>query len=84
MYGIECQAFPTIHGILSVEYYGVPPKVHDGICVTLLISISDKSGQLPVIDKTDDYDWHEIQNPGLMTTVKARTEEGMCVPLIDL
>ena len=29
----------TINGILSVEYNGQPQHVHDGLCVTLLVSI---------------------------------------------
>ena len=52
--------------------------------MTLLISISDKSGHLPVVHKMDDYDWHVITDPGLITTVNARSGDEMCVPLIDL
>ena len=73
---------PNIHGILSVEYNGNPPKEHDGVCITILVSITNKDGKLPEIDNKEDYDWHALSNKELSKAVTERKE--LCIPLIDI
>lgn len=73
---------PAIHGILSVEYNGKPAKEHDGMCMTILITLTNKDGKIPDIANADGYEWHVLTNEELARAVTSRKE--LCIPLIDI
>ena len=76
------QLRPNIHGILSVEYNGIPASEHDGICITILVSVTNKEGNIPEVDNKEGYDWHRLSNEELSKAVIDR--RGLCIPLIDI
>jgi len=45
------------HGILSVEYNGVPAGQHDGMTLNLLVSVRQPLEDVVIIDK---YEWKEV------------------------
>ncbi len=73
---------PSIHGILSVEYNGKPAKEHDGMCLTILVTLTNNDGQVPEIENKEDYDWHRLSGEELAKGVADRRER--CIPLIDI
>ena len=76
------QLRPNIHGILSVEYNGIPTKEHDGICITILVSVTNNEGKIPEVDNKEGYDWYLVSNEELSKAVSGRRE--LCIPLIDI
>ena len=74
------QVHPNIHGLLSVEYNGKPAKIHDGICLTILVSVVSSGRQAPVVNNKENYDWHIINSKELSLAIKRR--QTRCIPLL--
>ncbi len=73
---------PCVHGVLSVEYDGKPAKDHDGICITVLITVVNKDGKAPDADDKENFDWQPLSSEDLSKAVLERRD--LCVPLIDI
>ncbi|XP_063225629.1 8-oxo-dGDP phosphatase NUDT18 [Bacillus rossius redtenbacheri] len=65
------------HGILSVEHSGKPEGVHDGVCLTVLVSFRVPLEDVGIIDK---YTWLEVSQD-LGNELIGRLRRNLAVPL---
>jgi len=65
------------HGILSVEYNGIPAAAHDGMCLNILVSIRQPLEEVMLIDK---YSWKET-SPSIGDDLITRLAKNLTVPL---
>ena len=73
---------PHVCGLLSVEHCGVPKGKHDGMCVTILVTVTSKTGNLDLL--TSDYTWCFLHDPDLLLGVRNRLAKQKIVTFINL
>lgn len=64
-------------GVLSVEHKGNPPKEHDGMCLSILVSCKDA---LEDVDLTHEFTWLEVSKE-LSEALLKKTEKNMILNL---
>lgn len=73
-------------GVLAVEHVGKPEREHDGICISLLLSVRTESSQnheLPKISNTKHYEWVKINEP-TSSALTQKVENDQIVKLLML
>jgi hypothetical protein len=50
---------PVVHGILSLEFDGRPAHLHDGFCVTVLLSLT--TGALSA-ETSANFSWKDVED----------------------
>ncbi|GAB6032555.1 hypothetical protein CHUAL_011447 [Chamberlinius hualienensis] len=65
------------HGLLSMEHSGKPSYEHDGMCLTILISVR---AALEDVNLSDGYTWLELST-GVGNSILDRVAKNMTVPL---
>ncbi|XP_023238653.1 8-oxo-dGDP phosphatase NUDT18-like [Centruroides sculpturatus] len=65
------------HGVLSVEHNGDPPKEHDGLCLSILVSCKDALEDVPL---NHGFTWLEVSREMGEDLLK-RTEKNMTISL---
>lgn len=65
------------HGVLSMEHSGKPMHEHDGVCLTILVSVRSALEDISLIDS---YTWLELST-GVGNAILDRVSKNMTVPL---
>ncbi|XP_041354355.1 8-oxo-dGDP phosphatase NUDT18-like [Gigantopelta aegis] len=73
---------PDVCGLLSVEHCGIPKGKHDGMCLTILVTVTSKSGNLLDV-LTPDYAWCSLRDSDLLLDVKDRLAKQKIVTYIN-
>lgn len=66
------------HGVLSMEHSGKPMHEHDGLCLTILVSVKSALEDVHLAD--DAYTWLELSD-GVGNAILDRVAKNMTVPL---
>ncbi len=67
------------HGLLSVEHSGKPESGHDGVCMTLLVSVRAPIEEVCLIDK---YMWRQVEDAMLGGRIMERLGKNRTIPLV--
>ena len=68
---------PSFPGVLSMEHSGKPLHEHDGLCLTVLVSVRTALEDASLVD---GYTWLELSS-GVGNAILDRVAKNMTVPL---
>lgn len=62
----------TLHGVLSVEHNGRPAHAHDGMCLTILLSLSPKGASSSLELSQSDFAWCTVTDEHLLNLLSRK------------